>query len=173
MDNVIGGALKLKKPIGGISKCVSVSLCPQLPRPHVGRGRESDGKTASFPLVSPPFSALCCRVLEQRLGGAGAGGKAEGGGARPVLCSCLTWARPVLCSCLALVRTRRIVGPRLRSRLCNRRVCSIRKRAAPEVRVCTMSDWLQHARPLFTRRWLWQEKEKEQHKGGCIWERAW
>ena len=83
-------------------------------------------KTASSPPGSPPFSA---RVPGPRTAGGwegrGAGGKAERGGARPVLCSCLRWARPVLCSCLALVRTRRIVGPRFRSRLCSRRVCSI------------------------------------------------
>ena len=84
MENVIGGALKLKKPIGGISKCVSVSSLPL--------GPESDGKTASSPPASPPFSARVPGGL----------GKEESGGARPVLCSCLARPDP---SCAAVWRS--------------------------------------------------------------------
>ena len=58
MENVIGGALKLKKPIGGISTCVSVSVRKRkLPRP----------------LQARRLSRPVCRVLEQRAGGRGGG----------------------------------------------------------------------------------------------------
>jgi hypothetical protein len=143
MENVIGGALKLKKPIGGISKCVSVSLRPW--------GQSRTGKPPR-PLRPRRLSRPVCRGGWARRRAVGPGqscAAAWHGQTRPVQ---LSGARPHAPTRRPFVQPSSVFDP----------PCV--ERAAPAVRVCTMSDWLHHDRPLFTRRWLWRKKKKSSTK---------
>ena len=73
MDNVIGGALKLKKPIGGISKCVfSFSAAPITPGlRRQGAKRLRAPRPLRAPRVFAPCPSVCRGICGVCRGGVG------------------------------------------------------------------------------------------------------